>query len=70
MSQESAKIIKEFLHQNCISIAEFAYIVDLSRWTIYKYLKGGNIQPKAARKIEVKVLHEYHILLPHEKLLQ
>lgn len=70
MSKESAKIIKDFLQLHRISITEFAKVTDLSRWSIYKYLKGGNIQPKAARKMEKNILEEYRIFLPHEKLLK
>lgn len=70
MTKESAQVIKEFLHTNRITISEFARVTDLSRWSIYKYLKGGNIQPKAARKMEQKILEEYRVFLPHEKLLK
>ena len=39
MSEKSGKIIQNFLFENDLTIAEFAEIVDLCRWTIYKYLK-------------------------------
>ena len=70
MSEESARVIKLFLDTHNISIAEFARVTDLSRWTIYKYLKGGRIQPKAARKMEKTILEHYRIFFPHEILIK
>ena len=70
MSKESAQIIKNFLYENDLTIAQFAKIVDLCRWTIYKYLNGGNIQPKVARRMERLTTSGYKISLKSKKLLQ
>jgi len=69
MSEKSAGVIRQFLETNKISQSEFARVTGLSRFSIYKYLGGGKIHPKAAKKIEEKVLEKYRIFLPHEKLI-
>ena len=70
MSEKSAKIIQNFLHENKLTIAEVAEIFDLCRWTIYKYLEGGDIQPKVARRIERLTREGYKISLKSKKLLE
>lgn len=69
MSEKSARLVKDFLYDNRITISEFARVTGLSRTTLYNYLKGGNIHPKAAKKIEDGVQKTYRILLHWEKLI-
>lgn len=69
MSKQSAEIIESFLHENSITITEFALVTDLSRFTIHRYLKGDPIQKKAARKIEERLLKTYRKHIPFEKLI-
>ena len=69
MSENSAKVLRNFLDDNKIPITEFSKVTGISRFTIYKYLHGSNISRKMARKIEENVVSFYRILLPHEKLI-
>lgn len=69
MSKKSAKVIKDFLEQNKITITEFAKISGISRFSVYKYLGGSNIHPKTAKKIEINILKHYRIFLPYEKMI-
>jgi len=69
MSKKSALIIKSFLEENRITISEFARVTETSRFSIYKYLSGAPIHPKKAKSIEEKVLKQYRIFLPYEKLI-
>lgn len=69
MSDKSARVLKEFLQQNRITKSEFCRVADISRFSLYKYLAGGNIHPKAAKKIEQNILETFRIFLPHEKLI-
>ena len=69
MSEKSAEVIKNFLKTECLSISEFARLTGLCRFTIYKYLEGGNVHPKAARKIENGLKENLRIFLPAEKLI-
>lgn len=69
MSQQSAEVLKHFMHIHSVSVAEFARAVDVSRFSIYRYLKGAKIQPKVARRMEENILKNYRVFLPHEKLI-
>ncbi len=70
MTKESGEIIKRFLQRYHMTVTTFASVTDLSRWTVHKYLKGGNIQPKAAKKINKAILFHYGVSLPIKKLLE
>ena len=69
MSDNSARVLKEFLQRNRITKSEFCRVADISRFSLYKYLGGANIHPKAAKKIEQKILETYRVFLPYEKLI-
>ena len=69
MSENSAQVLKDFLKKNHITQTEFCTVTEISRFSLYKYLRGGNIHPKKAHKIEQKILEKYRIFLPHEKLI-
>lgn len=69
MSDKSARVLKEFLQQNRITKSEFCRVADISRFSLYKYLAGGNVHPKTAKKIEQNILETYRMFLPHEKLI-
>ncbi len=70
MSKESAQVIKEFLQRNNVTITEFAQFIDVCRLTVYKYLKGGKIQRKVAKRINTAVSYHYGISIPMDKLLK
>lgn len=70
MSKESSLLIRTFLQRNQLSITEFSKMANISRWSIYKYLRGENIHPKTAKRIEDSVPRKYKEFLQHEKLIK
>lgn len=69
MSEESARVLKQFLKNNNLSISEFARISEISRFSVYKYLDGSNIHPKTAKKIKDNVSEYFTSLSPDEKII-
>ncbi len=69
MSDKSAQVIKEFLQLHCMTISDFSRFTGMSRYTIHKYLKGGNVHPVAASKMEENLLANKRIFFPREKLI-
>ncbi len=69
MSEKSAKIIQQFICDNRFSKAAFARVTGLARFTIYKYLAGGNVHPSSARKMEKNLMKNCDLVFPHEKLI-
>lgn len=68
MSQESARVIKDFLFYNRLSKRKFAICAGISRFSVYKYLAGSRIHPKTAKKMEDNILESLRLFLPYEKL--
>lgn len=69
MSEKSAKYLKNFLWDNHISITNFARLADIARFTVYNYLKGGNVRPKTARHIKKNLEENSIYTISVEKLI-
>ena len=70
MSQKSAQILNEFIQSRGLKKIDFAKMTYISRFTLYKYLKGAPIHPLKARSIEENIQEKFRVFIPAEALLE
>lgn len=69
MSKKSAEILSTFLKDFSVSQSELATLSGISRFSIYKYLRGHPIHPKKARALEDTIKNHWRVFIPFEKLI-
>lgn len=52
MSQNSAQLLREYLTETGMRQEDLAKLFSISRTSIWKYLKGSNVHPLVASRIE------------------
>ena len=68
MSEESAKIIRDFIIEKNITNTVFARTACVARWTVQRYLTGSPIRPSTALKIVKNIKKTYGHTLPYDDL--